>query len=232
MAAGPTGIHGKVPARGDFVTRNLPRSFVEPWDDWLQAGMAASREQLGERWLAVYLESPIWRFVLAPGVCGPDAWAGVLMPSVDKVGRYFPLTIAEPLAGTAHPLVAAMNATAWFEGAEALAVRALEDDHLELEGFVGEVAGLATVPSLEIASPPALLGGSTAEEWCVSIDTAAAVGAALAVVLDRVLVERGQPYTMWWTDGGPQVQGHCRVHPHLPPADRFQHLLMRPTPVP
>ena len=30
---------------------------------------------------------PIWRFVLLPGLIGSNGWAGVLMPSVDRVGR-------------------------------------------------------------------------------------------------------------------------------------------------
>ena len=27
-----TGWYGKLPASGDFVTRRLPPSFIEPWD--------------------------------------------------------------------------------------------------------------------------------------------------------------------------------------------------------
>jgi type VI secretion system protein ImpM len=232
-SAGLTGFHGKFPARGDFVTRNLPRSFLTPWDDWLQAGLAASRDQLGEGWLSVYLESPIWRFVLAPGVCGPESWAGVLMPSVDRVGRYFPLTIAEPLDPSAHPLVTAVAAAAWFESAEALAVRALEDDRLDLEGFVGDVAGLATAPSLATAIVPTVVSGSDAAGWCVDLETASTVGMGLTIVLDALLIERGGSYTAWWTNGGAQVPGHCCVLPRLPPVDRFHHLLtgtMAPTP--
>lgn len=91
------GFYGKLPALGDFVSRRLPRQFIEPWDQWLQSAIAASREQLGSDWLDVYLTSPIWRFGLGAGVCGTGAWAGVLMPSVDKVGRYYPLTLAVPV---------------------------------------------------------------------------------------------------------------------------------------
>ena len=96
LGAAKAGFYGKLPARGDFVSRRLPRSFVEPWDAWLQQGFASSRDHLGDGWLEAYLTSPIWRFVLAPGVCGPAGVAGVVMPSVDSVGRYFPLTIAQP----------------------------------------------------------------------------------------------------------------------------------------
>ncbi len=88
-AAESPGIFGKLPWLGDFVTRRLPHSFVEPWDDWLQRGMAATREALGDGWLDSFLTAPVWRFLLPAGSAGP-AMAGVLMPSVDRVGRYFP----------------------------------------------------------------------------------------------------------------------------------------------
>ena len=32
-----TGWYGKLPASGDFATRRLPPSFIEPWDAWLNA---------------------------------------------------------------------------------------------------------------------------------------------------------------------------------------------------
>ncbi len=43
-----TAFYGKLPAKGDFITRNLPRDFIDRWDDWLQSGMHASREALGD----------------------------------------------------------------------------------------------------------------------------------------------------------------------------------------
>ena len=62
------GFFGKVPTHGDFISRRLPRSFLDPWDHWLQGAIATSRQQLGEGWLEVYLVSPLWRFCLSPGV--------------------------------------------------------------------------------------------------------------------------------------------------------------------
>ena len=41
------GFCGKLPARGDFVKSGLPRRFVEPWHDWMQRVLAASRRALG-----------------------------------------------------------------------------------------------------------------------------------------------------------------------------------------
>ena len=68
-----------------------------------------------------------------PGVPGwragrwPGGWAGVLMPSVDRVGRYFPLTLARPLP--ALPADAAQwRLLGWLQRLDDLAVDALHDD--------------------------------------------------------------------------------------------------------
>ncbi len=92
------GFYGKLPTHGDFLRRRVSDAFVSSWDAWLQAGMTASRGALGDRWLDVYLTSPAWRFVCAAGACGPAPVAGVLVPSIDRVGRYFPLTVVARLA--------------------------------------------------------------------------------------------------------------------------------------
>jgi type VI secretion system protein ImpM len=97
------GVHGKIPARGDFVQAGLPRAFIDPWDCWMQRMLAASRAILGEVWLPAWLEAAVWRFALTPGTCGPDAVIGVWMPSVDSVGRYYPLTLAAVVADADSP---------------------------------------------------------------------------------------------------------------------------------
>jgi type VI secretion system protein ImpM len=118
-----TGLYGKMPAHGDFVRRNLPRSFVAPWDEWLQEAIAAARDALEDRFDTVWDAAPTWRFRLPPGACGPDASAGVLAPSEDMVGRRFPLTLAALLAPGAP-----MPAEAWFATLEGLAATARAGD--------------------------------------------------------------------------------------------------------
>ena len=44
---------------------------------------------------ATYLTAPVWRFAWSPGIAGAHWWMGVMMPSVDNVGRYFPLIVAQ-----------------------------------------------------------------------------------------------------------------------------------------
>jgi type VI secretion system protein ImpM len=91
---GPAGFYGKIPARGDFVRFGLPRGFIEAWDGWLREVLAASQTTLGGDWLPAWLEAPVWRFALAPGLAGSEGALGLWMPSVDQAGRYFPLTLA------------------------------------------------------------------------------------------------------------------------------------------
>lgn len=88
------GFHGKMPSRGDFVTVGLKRAFTTRWDEWVAEVFVESRSALESDWLPAWLEAPIWRFALAEGLCGPDAALGLWMPSVDSVGRYYPLLLA------------------------------------------------------------------------------------------------------------------------------------------
>ena len=87
------GWYGKLPAVGDFASRRLPPAVVARCDAWLSAGLSASQRTLGADWLDLYLTSPIWRFVWGPGTLDEAGRMGVLMPSVDRVGRYFPLLL-------------------------------------------------------------------------------------------------------------------------------------------
>ncbi|WP_051378124.1 type VI secretion system-associated protein TagF [Derxia gummosa] len=127
-AADTPGWYGKLPSLGDFASRRLPPGFLDAWDAWLAAGLDGLKRARPESWLAEYLDAPAWRFLLMPGCVDGGAWAGVLLPSVDRVGRYFPLTLAAPL--TVPPLTAeALDALlAWLHRAEDTAQDALQED--------------------------------------------------------------------------------------------------------
>jgi type VI secretion system ImpM family protein len=147
-SGGISGFYGKLPEVGDFVQRQLPAAFVQPWDRWLRESLVSSQAQLGDRWLEIYLVSPLWRFVLAAGVLNPTAWAGVLMPSVDRVGRYFPLTIATPLAGRSDCLIDVTAAAAWFAQVETVALLGLHTG-CTLATFEAQVLALPPFPAVQ-----------------------------------------------------------------------------------
>ena len=142
-----------MPSLGDFISRRLPAEFIVPWDTWLQEAIAVSRNQLGEQWNEIYLTSPIWRFVLMPGVYGnTEMWAGILMPSVDKVGRYFPLTIAIKIESSSGMVQTVLAAQKWYAAMEQVALSALDfnispdalDNRLAQYPFPGSLSGLSS----------------------------------------------------------------------------------------
>lgn len=129
---GAAGFFGKLPSRGDFLRRGLPRGFAETWDDCMSRGIVASRAALGEGWLPAWMEAPIWYFALPAGMCGAEAVLGVWMPSTDAGGRYFPLTLAQ-----LSPDWEA--AGAWLASAETAGLAALQDD-LDPDALVAAMA--------------------------------------------------------------------------------------------
>jgi type VI secretion system protein ImpM len=119
---------GKMPSMGDFLRINAPRSFVEPWDIWMQTGIQEVRRVLGNSWTACYMSAPIWRFTLSAGLTGSETMFGVVMPSVDRVGREFPLTLASPVTTPASLLDFHFSAENTFDTLEDVALKALEDE--------------------------------------------------------------------------------------------------------
>lgn len=137
MRANEVGLFGKLPAHGDFIYRDLPSHFINAWDAWLQGFVSSSQQQLGSDWLDIYLTSPIWRFAMSDGVIDGQAWVGILLPSVDRVGRYFPFSIVTKAPASANPFLILQERT-WFEVVEQLALSALSGN-LQLDDLVQEI---------------------------------------------------------------------------------------------
>lgn len=125
LAPGLPGWFGKLPGMGDFAHRRLPEAFRERLDQWLHDGLLRLRERHAD-WTERYLAGPLWFFVLGDGVAGARAWLGVLMPSVDGVGRYFPFVVAAEC--TAAPNVGDAAAWTWWRLAAEAALEGLESD--------------------------------------------------------------------------------------------------------
>ena len=218
-SAGHTGFFGKVTSHGDFVTRRLPPGFQQPWDAWLQDGLQHSKAALGAGWLATYLSSPIWRFALAPGVCGPRGRAGLLMPSVDRVGRHFPLTLARALDGAAPLLDCVTAHHYWYAQLELLALSSLEE-HFSLDAF--DVAVEALAPPPVAADAPDATTIALAGIDPPALAQAGAGGGALASAIAGAALA-GQ--SLWWTDGSPRVAPCLVLSRGLPSASAFAALL-------
>lgn len=208
------GFYGKLPCKGDFLQRRVTQEFVDTWDAWLQRCLFVSREQLQERWLNAYLTSPVWRFALAEGVCGSGAYAGVVVPSVDRVGRYFPLALVAQL-NTEDCLLdlASDSVRQWFDSAESVLLAALQADDLDLSVFDEQVAALAGpfhepeaaesayLRELMQKSPFARRPG----QWQVPLQSVHSLQRAANVFAARELERTLRPLALWWTDGSDAI---------------------------
>ncbi len=226
------GFYGKLPSHGDFLRRRLPDAFVSRWDGWLQQCMAASRSALGDGWLDVYLTSPSWRFGCAGGACGPTPVVGVMAPSVDRVGRYFPLTVVAHLPANLSVMVA-FEADAFFDCAERLIIETLEADEVDFDRFDDNVAALAEHFDTVLASPRLAFDDSAAaalrnpapDPWCLPLDASARPARVLQEAAGHRLAALYDPLAVWWTEGSALVGTTCLVSRGLPHPDRFAALL-------
>lgn len=211
------GWYGKLPALGDFASRRLPAAFIERWDDWLQRSLTESRERLGEAWLEQYLSCPVWRFALMPGVIGPDAWAGVLMPSVDRVGRYFPLTVCTGLPAHAALGSSIVAFDGWLARLEPCALAALDQEKGldSLESSLQDCPPLPGLDAVGMDNPAQAFSALVADQ-------------APAGWLDRIsaglLPELLRGRSLWWCSDAQGV-GAGLIRPDLPRVEAFTRML-------
>jgi type VI secretion system protein ImpM len=223
----PPGFFGKLPSHGDFINRRVSRGFLAKWDEWLQNSVAASKAALGEEWLQIYLTSPIWNFAIAPGLCGKRGYAGVLMPSVDRVGRYFPLTITVPFAEQWSALQVAAAGSDWFVRAGEVALSGLEEEDFSIDTFDADVESLGMVcagsqpedSATEVFAVPESGG------LCLSLDQSSGVTGSIARLADSLLRDRWSKFSVWWSDGSDQVAPSLLVCAAMPEADAFTDFL-------
>ena len=211
------GWYGKLPGVGDFASRRLPDGFVRTWDAWLQGVVATTRGRLGTGWIDRYLTMPIWRFALVSGLLGDSGWAGVLMPSVDRVGRQFPLTIAVPLPSDAALVQAVFESADWYEDVEEAALGMLDPGRGpdELERALSTCA---------LALPPSAALGPVTEPMR-RLPSVESFGGVAKIESLHAWAQHAGWKGLWWTRGrvgGDPLMMTCAA---LPTADEFGKLL-------
>lgn len=228
------GWYGKIPSLGDFISRRLPSNFIDNWDNWLQKAIAMSREQLGEQWLDIYLTSPIWRFILMPDTCNnKKIWTGILMPSIDKVGRHFPLTFATEIEPYPNAFLSLLSIQNWYTALEQVALASLDlnisPDELDNR--------------LKLHPPPILINESYSVEdqvlndwWqsstliqsnysSLSLPTANVLPEIFSAVNLNIFNKMGKGKSIWWGVDVGTEKTQLLGFTGLPPENRFSVLL-------
>lgn len=219
------GWYGKLAMLGDFAHRRLPADFVGTCDAWLAGVVGASRTRPGDGWLDAYLTAPVLRFAWAPGVAGPPWWFGVLMPSCDSVGRYWPLLVARPRPRPPLDRIALDHLEAWYDHLAGAATRTLADD-AALEAFEQALADAPPWPGPGPAAAgatelPPLEGGGRL--W--NLGRPASLCDALQALAARDLCERFAGCSVWWRKAGETPGDGIAAIPGLPGPAAFAALL-------
>lgn len=220
------GYYGKIPSKGDFISRQLPRGFIDTWDQWLQECIVTSRRQLNSSWLDNYLISPIWRFAVSSGICNESAWIGILMPSVDQVGRYFPLTVALPIMSYLSPLDLIHDEQHWFVNAELVAQSALNQE-IELPDLDAKIDTLG-LP--EIFSKPYYKESKSKiffyeNYWHMELADTQSLAPYINEICRYTLKQHFNRLCFWWTQGSERVKPSLIITDGLLPAYQYSSFL-------
>lgn len=229
---GIAGWYGKIASLGDFASRRLPADFISHWDAWLQRMLPDSRTRLGVHWLDSYLSSPIWRFALFPGVCDDRTWVGLMMPSVDRVGRYFPITVACPMPAFATT-EREFNALAdWLDRVATLALATL-DTRRSVQQFDSALSALRA-PAL--AAPRLALAGrilgtlEAREPGRFPLPSDDELAQTLMGVGAGLLRAAAQGFSLWWTPSSPGAGAPLLLSRGLPDGPQFASMLSMDAP--
>lgn len=255
-SGGAPGWYGKVSTLGDFASRRLAASTLSALDHWLSAVVAGSRRQLGDEWLELYLASPLQRFVLGPGLleagagtttlragsgrggwmgggvaAPPTWWFGVLMPSCDNVGRYFPLVVLQPRSAPPVERFGLDHLERWWQRTGEAALATLSDD-VDVERFDRALAELPPWPAMR--EGPGGAGRTVAAGEC-RVAVAGNLGELAQAFAAADWLVRLQGRSLWWSwrPGEPAAEGaalaaaptSCRIVAGLPSAPVFADMI-------
>lgn len=217
------GWFGKLAVLGDFASRRLAPDWVQACDEWLSSGLQASRRDLGERWPQVYLAAPVWRFAWGPGIVDERWWFGVLMPSCDSAGRYFPLVITQVRKQPPGDRIALDHLELWWSHLARAAVQTLAEG-AALEDFEAELAQAPPWPRsgslADVAQPQGVPGRERYATVAGASFSEVAHGLAAGALLQRL---RGM--SAWAPLRSPGEPGSLTLQAGLPPAGAFAQLL-------
>lgn len=220
-ADGAPGWYGKLAALGDFAQRRLPAHWVRQADPWLAGLMRDLPATLGPQWLDLYLTAPVLRFAWAPGVVDMRWWFGVLMPSCDNVGRYFPLVIAQSRTQPPVDRAGLDHLERWYTVLARAAMHTLDDD-ASVERFEQMLEGAPAWPGSHAGAIPA---PDAAERWQTFSAPVAPLPSAVGMLAAGELLERLAGTSVWSAPPAPGANAQFQWGPGLPASDLLATML-------
>ena len=122
-------VFGKTPLMGDFLRVGSGGPAGEALEQWVEQGLAMAEARRGRYWPSLYTAGATYAFVFRPPRASPakETLVGVIKPSVDSVGRRFPLVVyssALPRPSVPWPHVLPIALGDFFDAAATLLIEA------------------------------------------------------------------------------------------------------------
>ncbi|KPZ53683.1 type VI secretion system-associated protein TagF [Pseudoalteromonas sp. P1-25] len=216
------GYLGKVPSLGDFVQDSVSKEFSEHWEQWLQAAIAVSKEQLGDNWQDNYLTGPVWHFALSPNIVGDKGVMGTLLPSMDAVGRHYPFTVASTLEVAP---IEVLNSGVFSLEYEDTVLKVL-DSSVDLFMWRKEVAkSIRTLSEPKKQLSISLSSDKNKEGEAFEFSGDELSSNVLKDALHALLYKKHGDYSVWWTHGSCNIKPMMLVTSGLPPVNQVAAML-------
>ena len=157
-------------------------------------------------------------------MCGEQACAGVTIPSVDRVGRYFNFTLATMLPLHTVPAHFIVRHFDWLEQLEDLALSVLEKE-LDQDGIESAIADFSMLPVTGEPMRPVFDSGEDYLRLTFHENTEARLQVQ-SLLHELITLQQGNPYGLWLQQGSNQVRAQILVSRGMPSTALFLDLLM------
>lgn len=201
---------GKLPSQGDFVGRRMPHAVLTGWDEWMRSGLESLRNEVCSNWEQRFVHSPLW-FFLSPALAGGLPVVGVLAPSVDRVGRCYPIAVMAVAEQARTDFASDAAVTRFLSGARDAVINArrlpLSADQLDaqLAQLCSPFASPASAPAEALID--ALLADLQGAEREVT-----GTAAELPNMDWRAMRRQAPQATLWWISPTPMFPRDELIH--------------------
>ncbi|MGD0525749.1 MAG: type VI secretion system-associated protein TagF [Polyangiaceae bacterium] len=122
-------VFGKTPRMGDFLRVGSGGPAGEALEQWVEQGLGMAEARRNNYWPSAYAVGQTYAFVFRPprSTGSKEALVGVIKPSIDAVGRRFPLVVystALPRASVPWPHMLPIALGDFFDAAATLLLEA------------------------------------------------------------------------------------------------------------